>query len=381
MDKYDIYIKRNKKLKRRKGEMKKNITLIVTTVAVIAACVLMISVMRSRSTVVVENPEATREEIISNTAPERESETEAATLTETLKSIETTVRTTATTKAPSVFERAKKAIIGGDDKTTAAPETSSTVRATEAETASSTVKQTETTSVTESTTKKDVQTSSGVLAPDMTINGLRKQGYGVFSTGQYIYNDDKNAKQAKFGYNRFYDKAASLIDFYIDTCRITFKNYAGKDWMIQLWKGTYISDPEIGTVGCEIGLYNRKAGTYGGMYDHYNCAEEPDWLYMEMSMLWDDDYDGVFTPQFTRTYDKYWWPTGFVDGQLQNKKDTSCIRVLGRISFKDSEMAELFDAALSRVGFKKVTTFNPDFKDTYKRQICDVIFCWQDARA
>ena len=63
MDKYDIYIKRNKKLKRRKGEMKKNITLIVTTVAVIAACVLMISVMRSRSTVVVENPEATNEEI------------------------------------------------------------------------------------------------------------------------------------------------------------------------------------------------------------------------------------------------------------------------------------------------------------------------------
>ncbi|MBR4766161.1 MAG: DUF4474 domain-containing protein, partial [Clostridia bacterium] len=307
-----------------------------------------------------------------------ESTTGTQTLTETIKAVESTVTTAATTKAPSVFERAKKALTGDGDETTK-PETST---AAETETQSSTQTQKETTAQpTETTTKKDVQTSSGVLAPDMTINGLRKEGYAVFSTGQYIYNDDKNAKQAKFGYNRFYDKAASLIDFHIDTCRIAFKNYAGKDWMVQLWKGTYISDEEIGTVGCEIGLYNRKAGTYGGLYDHYDCATEPDWLYMEMSMLWDDDYDGVYTPQFTRTYDKYWWPTGFVDGQLRNKNDTSSIRILGRITFKDSEMAELFDAALSRVGFKKVTTFNPDFKDTYKRQICDVIFCWQDARA
>ncbi len=362
--------------------MKKNITLIVTTVAVIAMCALMISVMRSRGSVVTENPAETQEEIISENTTAAESETQAQTVTETIRAVTTTVRTTATTKAPSVFERAKKALTGDDEEpTTAAQQETVTEKAAETETQSSTQKQTETTKVTETTTKKNVQTSSGVLAPDMTINGLRKQGFAVFSTGQYIYNDDKNAKQAKFGYNRFYDKAASMIDFYIDTCRITFKNYAGKDWMIQLWKGTYITDPEIGTVGCEIGLYNRKAGTYGGLYDHYNCATEPDWLYMEMSMLWDDDYDGVFTPQFTRTYDKYWWPTGFVDGQLQNKKDTSCIRVLGRITFKDSEMAELFDAALSRVGFKKVTTFDPDFKDTYKRQICDVIFCWQDARA
>lgn len=359
--------------------MKKNITLIVTTVAVIAACALMISVMRSRGSIITENPTETQEEIISETSAE-ESETQAQTVTETIKAVETTVRTTATTKAPSVFERAKKAIAGDEEETTAKTET--TTKAAETQTQTSTQAKTETTTkAPETTTKKDVQTSSGVLASDMTINGLRKEGYAVFSTGQYIYNDDKNAKQAKFGYNRFYDKAASLIDFYIDTCRVTFKNYDGRDWMIQMWKGTYITDPEIGTVGCEIGLYNRKAGTYGGLYDHYDCAQEPDWLYMEMSMLWDDDDDGVYTPQFTRTYDKYWWPTGFVDGQLKNKKDTSCLRVLGRITFKDSEMAELFDAALSRVGFKKVTSFNPEFKDTYKRQICDVIFCWQDARA
>ena len=356
--------------------MRKNITLIVTTVAVIAACALMISVMRSRSTIVSENPSATQE-VITEEADE-ESTTEAKTITETVKAVESTVTTAATTKAPSVFERAKKALTNDEDETTKP----ATTRPPETVTQSSTEAKTETTTqVTETTTKKDVQTSSGVLAPDMTINGLRKQGYAVFSTGQYIYNDDKNARQAKYGYNRFYDKAASLIDFHIDTCRIAFKNYAGKDWMVQLWKGSYITDPEIGTVGCEIGLYNRKAGTYGGLYDHYNCATEPDWLYMEMSMLWDDDYDGVYTPQFTRTYDKYWWPTGFVDGQLRNKNDTSCIRILGRITFKDSEMAELFDAALSRVGFKKVTEFDPDVKDTYKRQICDVIFCWQDARA
>ncbi|MBR3438733.1 MAG: hypothetical protein IKH13_04455, partial [Clostridia bacterium] len=160
--------------------MKKNITLIVTTVAVIVACALMISVMRSRGSIITENPTETQEEIISETSAE-ESETQAQTVTETIKAVETTVRTTATTKAPSVFERAKKAITGDEEETAAKTET--TTKAAETQTQTSTQAKTETTTkAPETTTKKDVQTSSGVLASDMTINGLRKEGYAVFST-------------------------------------------------------------------------------------------------------------------------------------------------------------------------------------------------------
>lgn len=235
------------------------------------------------------------------------------------------------------------------------------------------------TTTTAATPKSTARTSSGDLPKDMSIKGLYLLGYDSIGTKKYIYNDDKNAAQAKFGYNRFYDSAAGLLDFHIDTCRLAFKNYNGKDWMIQLWKGTYITG-DIGTVGCEIGLYNRTAGKWGGTFDHYDCAKEADWLNMEMTLLWDDEYNGNYKAQFTRNYGTYWWPTGFVDGQLRNIKDTSCLRVLGRITFTDEDMAKLFEASLADVGFKKAGTFDPTVPDTYRRYVCDVIFCWQDVR-
>ncbi len=223
-----------------------------------------------------------------------------------------------------------------------------------------------------------VITSSGDLPKDMTLAGLYKQGYDTFGRKKYIYNNDKDCAQSAFGYNRFYDKAAGLLDFHIDTCRMKINDYDGRDWMIQFWKGTYITG-DIGTVGCEIGLYNRKHGKSGGLVDHYACAEEPDWLPMEMTLLWDENYDGNFKAQFTRNYTYYWWPTGFVDGQLRNVKDTTCLRVLGRITFKDNVMADKFAESLANVGFSEVSTFNLR-KDTFKQYLCDVIFCWQDAR-
>ena len=305
-------------------------------------------------------------------------------VSETVKDIIETVTEAATTKAAKTEWQMSSYSPEADSpreqettaKTTAATETESvTDKNNKGTTKGNADKSTEASTSPQSTAR----TSSGDLPKDMSIKGLYKLGYDSIGTKKYIYNNDKNAAQSKFGYNRFYDSAAGLLDFHIDTCRLPFKNYKGKDWMIQLWKGTYITG-EIGTVGCEIGLYNRAAGKWGGSFDHYACAKEPDWLNMEMTLLWDDEYNGNYKSQFTRNYGIYWWPTGFVDGQLRDIKDTSCLRVLGRITFTDEDMAKLFEAALANVGFKKVGTFDPTKPDTYRRYVCDVIFCWQDAR-
>ncbi len=222
-------------------------------------------------------------------------------------------------------------------------------------------------------------TPSANLPKDMSLSGLYKSGYNVFGPKPYIFNDDKdpNCVQRKFGYNPTYDAGATLIDFSIDTVKFDFK-YDGKEYRIQMWKGQYISG-EIGTVGGEIGLYTRKPGT-GLLLDHYNCADEDDWLKMEMTVFWNEFGDGVYHPQLTRNYDDFWWPTGFVYGNLRDKHDSNDLRILGRITFESEEQAQLFAGQLAKKGFSEVSTFDPNDIDTFKIYKKDVIFMWQNAR-
>ncbi len=217
------------------------------------------------------------------------------------------------------------------------------------------------------------------LPLDMYFAGLHKLGYNVIGPKGFIYNDDTdpNCMQRNFGYNVLYDAGAKLIDFSIETTRVKFK-YDKKEYMIQLWKGQYISG-DIGTVGGEVGIYTRNEGTTS-MIGHYNCAERSDWLQMEMTVLWDEFDDGNYLPQLTRKYDYHWWETGYVDGQLKNRRDSSPLRILSRISFKDELQASQFEKALIGNGFKSVKEFNPTIKDTCKRYGNNVILVWQDVR-
>lgn len=224
---------------------------------------------------------------------------------------------------------------------------------------------------------QNVVSPSGSLPQDMSFAGLMRLGYNVIGLKEYIYNNDTdpNCTQRKFGYNSLYDAGAGLIDFTIDTVKLPF-TYKGKAYRIQLWKGQYISG-KLGTVGGEVGLYTRPVA---GSYDHYNCADEVDWLNMEMTVFWNEFDDGVYLPQLTRNYSVHWWQTGYVDGQLKNKRDSSDLRIMSRITFKDAEQASAFAGALANNGFTSVSNFSPDVPDTYKLYGKDVILIWQDAR-
>lgn len=220
---------------------------------------------------------------------------------------------------------------------------------------------------------------TGDLPQDMTFAGLSRMGYDVIGLKPYIYNDDKdpNCMQKNFGYNPLYDFGANLIDFSIETTKLDF-DYDGKEYRIQLWKGQYISG-EIGTVGGEIGVYTRKPGS-GIALDHYDCAAEDDWVQMEMTIYWDEFDNGEYLPQFSRNYDDFWWCTGFVDGQLKNRRDSNTMRLLGRITWETEEQAIAFAEAMSKKGFTEVEEFSPYEIDTFKRHGKDVIFLWQNIR-
>lgn len=345
---------------------KKTITLTLSSLAVIAACVAIVAFIRSTTagnpTIDVSN--AGLSNATPTSAVQTVENTIGQTVSEVVAQVSETVSAVASTTAPSTAQKAQTEIASTTKK-----EETTTRKFEDA------VKEEE---LDVGQAKPPAATSSGTLPKDMSFAGLYNSGYDVIGNKKYIFNNDKTAAQAKFGYNRFYDRAASLVDMYIETVRIQFNGYDGRDWMIQLWKGQYISG-DIGTVGCEIGLYNRKAGTISAI-GHYSCAKEADWLNMEMTLYWDENRSGNFTPQFTRNYTAYWWPTGFVDGQLANARDSSELYILGRITFKDTDMADLFEAAMSKVGFTKVSSFSPYVLDTYKRYGCDVIFTWNNVR-
>lgn len=223
---------------------------------------------------------------------------------------------------------------------------------------------------------KSVAVANTDLPDDMSLAGLSRKGYNVVGLKEYIYNNDMdpNCTQRKLGYNKFYDWGAQLIDFSIDTKRMKF-NYDGKDYMIQIWKGQYISG-DIGTVGGEVGIYTRAEGK-SSANSHYDCAGTDDELYMELTIFWDEAGDGNYLPQLTRNYGRHWWETGYVDGQLANIKDSTPLRLLSHITFKDEEQAIGFENALISNGFAKAATFNPTVPNTFRRDGKDVIYIWQ----
>lgn len=196
--------------------------------------------------------------------------------------------------------------------------------------------------------------------------------YKYDPVGNYYYTDDKDCWQKNFGYSEVYDKAAPIIAMYFDTVRNTF-TYGGKDWMIQMWKGQY----GYYFVGGEIGVYTKKAGSNS---KSYICADQNDWLKMEMTFMWDEDKTGNYLPVFSRPYTEYWWCTGFVIGfeTTTARKSREQFRLVAHITFKDEQMAQLFCESMLKNGFREVSVMNKDIVDTFVHVGKDVGFVWQN---
>lgn len=146
-------------------------------------------------------------------------------------------------------------------------------------------------------------------------------GSGIFintKTGLFFARDDKgilglgfnfsvkdlvvyatvHSWQREFGFMLLYDILAnSTILFNMATRRYKF-DYAGKEWMVQIWKGNYA----LVTNGAEVGFYNREPGSKGTFY---NCASDEELREMTMEVYHRDKL------LFSKGPECHWWINGF----------------------------------------------------------------------
>ena len=159
----------------------------------------------------------------------------------------------------------------------------------------------------------------------------------------------KDALQRKFGYAYGYDALAFLMNAVID-CEPIFFAFAGKTWMIELWKGQYGL-----MTGCEIGVYNRSPNNsphyalldqFLGKREHdpnpshnlfFDCARDSELLKMSLTLKRRGQ------KLFSRGPEKHWWLTGFKWGELSDPDDLS---MDVEIWFADWEMSMAFRNAL-----------------------------------
>ncbi len=189
----------------------------------------------------------------------------------------------------------------------------------------------------------------------------------------YYYTNDKEAWQYNFGFGKIYDIASPYILLEYDYIRVFF-TYGDKDWMLQMWKGQY------GMIfyGGEIGIYTRKHSEEGvGEWAMYACPAEENWLQMEMT-LWHEELNGEWTREFTREYDYYWWCTGFKNGHLRQEEPADELRLTGRITFKDEEMAKIVYQGLKECGFGDAAAKDRVGIDEIFADGADIYFSWQN---
>lgn len=217
----------------------------------------------------------------------------------------------------------------------------------------------------------NVVTSSNFLKD--LLEGQQILSYQYSYVDDYYYTNDKEAWQYNFGFGKIYDIASPYILLEYDYIRVFF-TYAGKDWMLQMWKGQY------GMVfyGGEIGIYNRPHTDDGvNEWTFFNCPAEEDWLNMEMT-LWHQELNGTWTREFTREYGKYWWCTGFKNGHLRQEEPADELRLEGRITFLDEEMTALVADGLKECGFDAADSKDGIGLDEIYVEGNDIRFVWQN---
>ena len=189
------------------------------------------------------------------------------------------------------------------------------------------------------------------------------------------YANDKKTWQKDFGFMRIYDMLAPYAGMEYDYIRVFF-TFENKDFMLQLWKGQYVA-----YYGCEVGLYNKEHdGKAVNDFTFFNAVEDAKyWPTMDVSLYHQveegsDEYEFVFK----RPTDKYWWCTGFYEGELRQLEPADELRVVSTLTMMNEEMAVLLSEGLDKCGFKKVESKDELGVDSYHIDGKTVSICWQN---
>ncbi len=155
-------------------------------------------------------------------------------------------------------------------------------------------------------------------------------GYLLDVEEGYLFTG-RNIWQRKFGFSPIYDFISYVTPYFMQytTRRLKF-DYAGKEWMIQLWKGRYFI-----TNGGEVGIYTRPQGTLGSFYQ---CASDEDCLDMTLDVT-RGDLQILHMP-----LQHNWWISGYAFDDTTYAADS--LRMVSTVTMKDAEMLNAFTAAL-----------------------------------
>jgi hypothetical protein len=164
---------------------------------------------------------------------------------------------------------------------------------------------------------------------------LADAGYG-YDERQNVFYSLLDAWQRQYGYCRFYDDSTAPCGMIVD-CEPIYFEYAGRYWLIELWKGQYGM-----TCGCEIGVYTRTSENLFGS-ELYANTSDGDMLDMSMTLY---RFGRVM---FTRSA-RHWWLTGFRLAEFANPEE---LTVSATITLKDALMRDAFVAALTRTGYSE----------------------------
>ncbi len=185
--------------------------------------------------------------------------------------------------------------------------------------------------------KKTLTEVFGVLTHfNLQENGLA--GY-LYDPAEKCFYTASDPWQRAMAYTLIYDVASPFVWINFDTVRLKF-DYAGENWMIQVWKGQY----GMLFYGAEIGVYTKPVERNFGIYD---CADDEHLLKMSMDFY---EYETGFLKKpawekkFSRPYGDYWWCTGFLPGNKLGEFEN--LRLTARITMKDYDMLEAFTGAL-----------------------------------
>ena len=130
-----------------------------------------------------------------------------------------------------------------------------------------------------------------------------------------------------FGFCLFYDILANSMPVFFNYVTRRFKfDYDGLEWMIQIWKGNYVI-----TNGGEVGIYNRKPGSFGTYYD---CATDEQMMNMTLQVCHGDKVLVDEGPMM------HWWINGF--NMSDRMYIPSSLTMKFSIDMPDKEMLNAF---------------------------------------
>lgn len=180
--------------------------------------------------------------------------------------------------------------------------------------------------------------------PTSTLAQLVWAAGFTYDPDQDIILSRMGALQRSLGYAWAYDMGAPLLGMIIDAEPLYF-TYAGKQWMIELWKGQYGLE-----CGGEIGVYNRAedwSNRWFGNRGWFSCADDADRLVLAFTLHRNGQ------PLLTRGPELHWWLTGFRWGVFSEPEG---VTMTASVTLKDAEMRDAFCGALSTCGYSNSNT-------------------------